>query len=203
MIIDLDLSPNTIEEYQYSNTEKIFEALYPNFIRLTGNTKNHKIFTTGLIHREAYFVLPQLLDVYKEFYPKVMYRGKILELRSIYEVALSHILENRGLKKNYEVIKNRFTRLGMNLPENIMDLEEYCKENFFLKNSDLMPIELLLFSNIKELFWKELEFEGGNDIFLKDQLEMQIAKFFSSHLDEVFHIRHILDRICQPYHSEG
>ena len=205
-IVDLDLSPGAIEGYLHRDTEEIFKSLYSDSFIMEGPTSDHKVFTTGLIHREAYFVLPQLQEVYDDFELKesVRFQQLPIDLTQVYYAALSHISENKGLEENYEFIRNRLSRFRKELPENYLDLKSFCNEEFLIAGNRFIPTEMLLFSNIKECFWKQLEFPEENESrCIEDQLEMEIATFFSKSSQDgksLFHICQILECICRNYH---
>jgi hypothetical protein len=59
VIVDLDLEVKKISDYHFPSIEEIYNDIYccdSGNLRL----KNHRIYTTGLIHKEAYFILPEL-----------------------------------------------------------------------------------------------------------------------------------------------
>jgi len=57
-IIDLDIQKANIDNYSFQDTEEIFDNLYNELEINHHNLDSHVIFTTGLIHKEAYFLLP-------------------------------------------------------------------------------------------------------------------------------------------------
>jgi len=70
-IVDLDLQSQNIDNYHFSNTEEIFLNLYQQGQVNEENAKNHRIWVTGLIHKESYFMIPELQEVFLLMLKKV------------------------------------------------------------------------------------------------------------------------------------
>ncbi len=67
-IVDLDIqSQEMSQSYPFSDTEAIFEHLYDKGKVNKKNANQHRIWVTGLIHKEAYFIEPALQSVFDTF----------------------------------------------------------------------------------------------------------------------------------------
>lgn len=79
-LVDIDLQKATLDSsYSFKNLEDIYLNLYLNGNVNQDTVKNHKIWVTGLIHKEAYYFIPQLQDLFdkhsldlKLFYQKIL-----------------------------------------------------------------------------------------------------------------------------------
>ncbi|MFM6157686.1 MAG: hypothetical protein ACKPE3_32610, partial [Sphaerospermopsis kisseleviana] len=68
-IVDLDVQFAEIQEdYSFKNTEDIFYSLYQQGNINESNTDHHRIWVTGLIHKEAYFLSPGIQEVFDNHY---------------------------------------------------------------------------------------------------------------------------------------
>ena len=70
-IVDLDIQIRPIDNYQFLNTQEIFCNLYDkskiNETNANNDQANHEILVTGLIHKEAYFLVPALQSIFDEY----------------------------------------------------------------------------------------------------------------------------------------
>jgi len=79
VIIDLDIQKAKIDNYRFENTEEIFNDLYNELEINSNKIDSHTILTTGLIHKEAYFLLKCLEPIFDRDYH--LYRNEKLDLR--------------------------------------------------------------------------------------------------------------------------
>lgn len=92
-IVDLDIPIHYIEqEYRFRDTEEIFHHLYQRAKVNVINAEQHRIWVTGLIYKEAYFVLPELQDIFDNEPLSPTFQGKPLQLADIY-IAISNDME--------------------------------------------------------------------------------------------------------------
>ena len=63
-IVDLDLQLHKInEKYPFQDTDEIFYSLYEHAGVKEKDISQNRIWVTGLIHKEAYFLLPEIQDI--------------------------------------------------------------------------------------------------------------------------------------------
>ena len=108
-LVDLDIQSQTLttdQAYQPYNTfqeiEEIFRKLY-NQGKFQGldDYKNH-VLVTGLIHKEAYFLLPELQSLLTEY--EARYNDSELNLDTLYpEIGI-----RKALGANQKTIRNQF-----------------------------------------------------------------------------------------------
>lgn len=105
-IVDLDLAVQTIADYDFTDTEAIFQDLYAESKVRVENTDRHRIWVTGLIHKEAYFLLPELQAVFNDsspyelYAPCPQYAGQPLELEVMHLAIAAACEQDRDLQ-NY------------------------------------------------------------------------------------------------------
>lgn len=93
-LVDLDLQVDKIgEDYAFADTEAIFQHLYDQGVVNEAHAADHRIWVTGLIHKEAYYFLPALQGWFDDFPIPPMFRDQSLKLEAIYE-AMSEALNN-------------------------------------------------------------------------------------------------------------
>ncbi|MHC5772829.1 hypothetical protein [Nostoc sp.] len=100
-IVDVDLqTQNITKEYSYSfsDTEAIFYDLYTKLNINEENAKQHRIWVTGLIHKEAYFIIPELQPIFDTF--STLYNSNSLVLRDIYLTMADALITDSDLKSN-------------------------------------------------------------------------------------------------------
>lgn len=102
-IVDLDLQIKQIEEYQFGDTEEIHKNLYQEFGLKENIVPQHRIFTTGLIYKEAYFLIPELQTLFSQdgdlgILPKPKYQGQPLELINLYKDMIENLNQDQNLK---------------------------------------------------------------------------------------------------------
>ncbi|MGA9383295.1 MAG: hypothetical protein WBV73_31410 [Phormidium sp.] len=97
-IVDLDLQLHKIDNYIFPDTEAIFCDLYGQCKINETNADNHRIWVTGLIHKEAYFLIPDLREVFDIISP--VYNSNPLVLENIYLIMADAIVNDADLKNN-------------------------------------------------------------------------------------------------------
>lgn len=63
-IVDLDLQPQKLNNYPFQDTEAIFYDIYKQAQINELISNNHRIWVTGLIHKESYFIIPELQELF-------------------------------------------------------------------------------------------------------------------------------------------
>ncbi len=158
-IVDLDLQPCQITyDYPFDNTEAIFKDMYDKGEINRENILKHHIMVTGFIHKEAYFIHPELQDLFKEFEPRPTFQGNPLNLDNMYQALADTIENDSDLKNNFERACNRIhfcDNLDCQTP---VDLKETW-QNSFRHASDAHKKNLiyavLMISKVKKM-WNEV-----------------------------------------------
>lgn len=208
-IVDLDIQKNNIDNYSYKDTEEIYENLYKNINIEKNNIYKHKIFVTGLIHKEAYFLLPELKDLFDNFKCKLNFSNNKFDLNSLYLEMINDLSEDKDLVdlNNFEIAKKRIsfnTNINSTSLQTIksswLNLFNSIQTNSTEKNS---LIYLLLLIKKVKMYWEMINSEDwtGSQELLLENLILEVGNFISNQKDERFHIIHILNFLREKINS--
>jgi hypothetical protein len=106
-LVDLDIQLHKINNYDYSDTEQIFNALYKKTQIVEQAASQHFIWVTGLIHKEAYFITPEIQSVFNASLLDPQYENSSILLKNLYLKICHEITNDVDLKNNYTQIVNR------------------------------------------------------------------------------------------------
>jgi hypothetical protein len=202
VIIDLDIQKAKIDNYRFENTEEIFNDLYNELEINSNKIDSHTIFTTGLIHKEAYFLLKCLEPIFDRDYH--LYRNENLDLNKIYSDIIEEITEDKDLEQNFNVACNRIGFLGLNY-SNLNELKNSFREKFNCNLDDKLIKSLFLIRKVKP-YWEKIhtiDSEAGESTTRKERerLSLNIAKFYSEQDDNSFHLTAILKSIYRQAYA--
>ena len=197
-IIDLDLQLHTIDNYIFTDTEAIFRNLYENSQVKEQNAAQHRIWITGLIHKEAYFMTPELQPIFDNCCNKPMYKdqGNPAVLANIYLDMADAICSDLDLKINRNNRQRAFERIsycsGLDCTELDLDKFQDSWKHQFKITKDVtrkheLIIALLTIKKAKE-YWKEIKPPAdwsGNEKEFREQLSLKIAEFYSQQNSDV------------------
>jgi len=207
-IIDLDIQKAKIDNYRFENTEEIFNNLYNELKINVDEIDSHTIFTTGLIHKEAYFLLPclehisDLEDIFDKNYH--LYKNEKLDLNKIYSDIIEEITEDRDLEQNFDVACNRIGFSGLNC-SNVNELKTSFVERFNCNLDDKLIKTLFLIRKVKP-YWENIHtIESETEEHLSEKeierLSLNIARFYSKQDDDSFHLTAILKSIYRQAYT--
>jgi len=201
-IIDLDLQKAQIDNYKFQDIEEIFNDLYNELKINNDKIDNHTIFTTGFIHKEAYFLLPILerisdLDIFDKNY--LFYKNEKLNFNKIYSDIIEEITEDKDLEQNFNTARQRIGFSGLNC-SNIGELKNAFIEKFNCNLNDELIKTLFLIRKVKP-YWEKIytTIDAEADEYLsekeRERLSLAIAKFYSEQDNDSFHLTAILKSI--------
>lgn len=211
-IIDIDLQSQNIDNYHFSNTEEILLNLYQQGQVNEENAINHCIWVTGLIHKEAYFIIPELQEVFDNYINVPMYNGQKLILEDIYMTMANAIINSNDLENNLSKVSNRIGHCSGLDCTDLEKLRDSWKEQFENSSDEIRKNELiyalLMFKKVKdkntqENYWEAMtppsDWTNTKEVF-RDQLLLEIAKFYSEQSNYAkYHIpvfMHFLKHFC-------
>ncbi|HEY9848655.1 MAG TPA: hypothetical protein V6D28_04300 [Leptolyngbyaceae cyanobacterium] len=198
-IVDLDIQLQKINNYIFPDTEAIFSSLYDKCKVNEINADNHRIWVTGLIHKEAYFLIPDLQEVFDSNLVSLLYNGNTLVLENIYLAIASTISNDTDLKNNLPRIANRINYLSGLDCTDADKLRDSWKTEFDNTQDDIQKNELILaLLTIKKAkdYWNQIhppsDYSSTAEKF-REQLLLKIAEFYSHKSSEPkYHISFLL-----------
>lgn len=185
-IVDLDLQVANIKsDYTFPDTDSIFYNLYEQAIVNEENCKNHRIWVTGLVHKEAYFLAPDVQSVLDDYLITPIYNTAPIEVEQIYIDMINSLHEDIDLQNN---LKKTFKRISYcsNLNfDNISDFQYSWKLNFQnnQNSSEKSQLILALLTIAKaKKYWNKIQppqdWTSPLHTF-REQLSQEIGKFYS------------------------
>jgi hypothetical protein len=205
-IVDLDLQVYQIDNYQFANTEEIFCNLYYQLKVNEVSAIQHRIWVTGLIHKEAYFLIPDLQEVFNSFSHDPNYNGKLLVLDQIYIDMVDKICTDPDLINNFQRASNRINYCsGLNCSE-IDKLKDSWKKEFSSTLDDQqkndLVFALLTIKKAKD-YWKSIhpssQWTRSAEVF-REQLLLAIGRFYSERSHNAkYHIPFFLKTLYQIF----
>ena len=139
-LIDLDIQLQKIDNYLFDDTEKIFNNLYKNTKIIPEQADKHRIWITGLIHKEAYFIVPDLQNVFNYSLLCPQYNNAPLSLKDIYLQICSEIVQDMDFKHNYDRVINRINYYKYLDCCDVYKLQKTWNKEF-IKNTDTQKKE--------------------------------------------------------------
>lgn len=198
VLIDLDLQPEVINLESDYNTEKLYYDLYQN------GSNNHQVcdkyhtIVTGFIHKEAYFLEPNLQELFDDSLYKISYANQQLSLRNIYQDMLLRIETDGDLKTHFHTAIARIKSILPNTPSDRADLAQKLRklleDNTLSHETKRQTIEGILTIVKSKPFWLEaITIESNQNLpeeYLltseesRDNLMLNIAKFYSDKCEQ-------------------
>jgi len=195
-IIDLDIQKANINNYLFQDTEEIFYNLYHALAINPHNIDRHLIFTTGLIHKEAYFLRPILTEIFANYKNRLSYANNPFNMKEIYADIIADIDKDEDLIANFDTVCNRIKFSGLNC-STVNDLKNAFLNKFRHGMDDRLVDTLFLLRKIKP-YWEKINTdENITASKLREQLALEIAKFYADQDDDNFHLTAILKSIYQ------
>ncbi len=197
-IVDLDLQVRPLEQdYPFADTETIFNHLYHQAKVNEANAKQHRIWVTGFIHKEAYFIAPSLQAIFDDFPISPSFNGKSLQLTDLYRAMSNDLNQDVDLQNNFERACQRIQYCtALNCTE--MTTLKTSWQQQFSKATDQRQkqalIDALLTIRKAKPYWKQIvpEPNGGwtrEDDGFRDQIALEIGRFYSNQdFDSGYHI---------------
>ncbi|MEG5047820.1 hypothetical protein [Microcoleus sp. B4-C1] len=190
-MIDLDLQLQTIDNYIFTDTEAIFRNLYEKSQVKEQNAAKHRIWITGLIHKEAYFLTPELQPIFDNCCNKPIYQGNPAVLANIYRDMADAICSDLDLQNN---IQRAFDRIsycsGLDCSE-VQAFQASWKERFQNAVDEThrnQSIAVLLTIKKAKDYWHQIKPSGDfsrEDWVFREQLSLEIGRFYSEQSSDV------------------
>ena len=193
ILIDLDIQCQDISNIcpHYQTTEELYHAIYENNPIDTNIIDQSKIIITGWIHKEAYFLEPDLQDYLQNELPltKITYKNNPLSLETIYQDMIQDINDNPDInhRDNINNVLQRIEKfLSMSIPDKNSLINECEKLN---QNSTITPqekrklIEVILKIVKAKPYWEDeitIEDDYLSENKAEDNVLLAIARFYAN-----------------------
>jgi len=193
-IVDSDHQVKTLNPiYPFGDTEAIFHNLYDKTKVNKANAERHHIWVTGFIHKECYFLIPELQEVFDQLLTSAHYKSNKLLLEDIYLDMARGIIDDADLVGNFQTVCNRISHcnaLDIGDPEK---LKNSWKKEFQSSSDEIRKKELiftLLAIRKAKAYWHQIEpdrnWTGSTSPF-RDQLLLKIGGFYAEQADAAQH----------------
>lgn len=187
-IVDLDIQPKTIEdEYPFDDIEAIFNHLYQNAKVNETNMQQHRLWVTGFIHKEAYFLLPNLQKLFNQYPIPPVFDGIDLNLETVYQAMANTIDTDPDLQHDFDRVCTRFGFCQLLNCENSLTLKQSWLKQFKTVTDtiekDNLIAALLMITKAKP-FWHQIIPHPNSDWTrtsqaYREQLLLEIGRFIS------------------------
>jgi hypothetical protein len=113
-IVDCDFTPQEIVDYQYSTIDEIYNSLYKGLQVNSHNLRKHRIFVTGFVHKENYFLIPELQETFDEFSQRPHYQSPsaaldLLDLQGLYLKMAAELDQDSDLMNHWDRVHPRIS----------------------------------------------------------------------------------------------
>ena len=194
-MIDLDLQMQAIDNYIFTDTESIFRNLYEKSEVKEQNAAQHRIWITGLIHKEAYFLTPELQSIFDNCCNQPIYQGNPAVLANIYLDMADAICSDLDLQNNLQRAFDRISYCsGLDCTET-KKFKASWKERFqnaVDETHQNQSIAVLLTIKKAKDYWHQIKPSGDfsrDDRVFREQLSLEIGRFYAGQSSDVkYHI---------------
>ncbi|MGB5596762.1 MAG: ornithine acetyltransferase [Crocosphaera sp.] len=194
ILIDLDIQVAYLDNIctHYQTTEEFYHAVYKHHPIDTNIIDKSKIIITGWIHKEAYFLEPDLQYYLQQELPltQITYKNNPLSLEDIYKDMIQDINNDADINKN---IDNVLKRIENFLSISMTDKHSLINECQKLKqNSSITPkqkrqlIEVILKIVKAKPYWEDkiiIQDDYLSEDEARDNIIANIARFYAKSCD--------------------
>lgn len=110
VLVDLDIQPDQLPVgYPWQTTEDAHEALYQDGRVTSPPGNDHRIWVTALVHKEAFFVLPQVAAAW-EGGVTPFFNGAPLALTALHDAVAKQLTSDGDVARHLEIVRRRLQR---------------------------------------------------------------------------------------------
>ncbi|MDD1415466.1 hypothetical protein MEN41_12730 [Dolichospermum sp. ST_con] len=184
-IVDLDIQlANIKKDYKFQNTDDIFYSIYDETKINETDLNHHRIWITGLIHKEAYFLKPDIQEVFDNQYTPI-YKENTVNLENIYLDMVNDMTNDADLQIHWSRVIKRISHLssfdGMEIDKFQYSWQEEYQNNQNLHYKNKLINAVLMLVKSKE-YWKQILPDDNwthSESKFREQLSLEIGKFYS------------------------
>jgi hypothetical protein len=206
-IVDLDFTPQPIENYAFSSIDEIFHNLYDRLDIKSEMVESHRIFVTGFVHKEGYFLIPDLQETFEKLLSPPHYQASpespstLLNLQGIYHKMAIDLTQDKDLEKHWDRVH---PRISNHFPGDYSTPAQFSQDWLIKfkscrnKEEKLEPIYKLLTLRKAKDYWKDCvvppeDYSLSSQTY-RDNLALEIGKFYSKNSNNPrYHIPFLLN----------
>ena len=187
-IVDLDVQVAEIKEdcnYNFNNTDDIFYSIYDETKINENHLNHHRIWITGLIHKEAYFLTPDIQEVFDNQHIAPLYKENTVNLENIYLDMVNDMTNDADLQIHWSRVIKRISHLsnfdGMEIDKFQHFWQEEYENNQSLDYKNKLINAILMLVKSKE-YWEQILPDDNwthSPYKFREQLSLKIGKFYS------------------------
>jgi hypothetical protein len=185
-IVDLDINRAKLApSYPFSDTEAIFQDLYHQGTIKQSQTTQHPIWVTGLIHKEAYFLAPEVETTLNQHPIAPSYKGTQLLLRDLYLDMADAAVAEADLAQNFAKVTHRVSHCPNLDCTDLTGFIQSWKQTFqtaAAESDRTQLIKALLTLKKSKDFWRQIEPPtdwSRSPADFRDQLSLAIGNFYA------------------------
>jgi hypothetical protein len=195
-LLDIDVQKTRLpcDYHSFKNLEDIYHDLYLNGKVNPNTATNHKLWVTGLLHKEAYFLIPETKELFNSHQPEPFFNTQSLKLEDIYQAILNTMPNHTDIEKNFNKAMNRIAYCGLFNQYKTIDEFQKAWQNYFdnskTEEEKVNLIYMLLTVAKSKSVWEEIKPNADNiDIKnYRDELCFKIAReFYAKQSSESLH----------------
>ena len=149
---------NIKKDYKFQNTDDIFYSIYDETKINETDLNHHRIWITGLIHKEAYFLKPDIQEVFDNQYTPI-YKENTVNLENIYLDMVNDMTNDADLQIHWSRVIKRISHLssfdGMEIDKFQYSWQEEYQNNQNLHYKNKLINAVLMLVKSKE-YWKQI-----------------------------------------------
>ncbi|MCP4349681.1 MAG: ornithine acetyltransferase [Desulfobacterales bacterium] len=188
-LVDLDLQPGNLTGISphYADTEELYHQMYTNSHVNKDIICEEHILITGWIHKEAYFLEPDLQNLFDNSNYQLKFCGDSLQLDNIYKKMGQDLAQDADIENNFSQAWNRIKKHLPGNPENQDELATLWTNSFSNATDDMKRklIECILTVKKAKPYWHGISvshsYQQSDEKDLRDSLLLQIAEFYANY----------------------
>jgi len=181
-IIDLDLQPHPLADYVAADTEALFALCYRNGKFQKTATQQPGLFITGLIYKEAYFLVPDLQTLFDNYSTSILFDGNQLNLPNLYRIMANALPTDNNLSANFQRACARIRHLETLDYSNPTALQQSWPKAFdeaSESKQEELVYALLCIHQVKEYWQKFTPVDTIPKQRFEEQLTLAIGQFYA------------------------
>ncbi len=185
-IVNLDINRTKLDpSYPFADTEAIFQDLYHQGSIKPSQTAQHPIWVTGLIHKEAYFLAPEVETTLTQHPIAPSYKDNPLLLRDLYLDMNDAATQEADLTQNFPQVTHRVSHCPNLDCTDLPSFAQSWKQTFqtaLVEADRRQLVNALLTLKKSKDFWRKIDPPtdwSRSPADFRDQLSLAIGNFYA------------------------